>query len=258
MKVQRTIIAIIFLALPLAGCKQEITATVYIKDIAEAVLSQESMITEAIIELEMPTDKACNEKMSTVTRIISPFFINVKKVQCIEKGSDAFFYARFEVPLMKVVEDRMDDDHFGGISFQLRENNNGIEIFLRMKGDKLSALNNDLSNEFLGSGGITSETLKVAITINNDDRVPYNLRVNGVFIDGRPVVYGPHTLELKRRSESVVTLSNVSVAALVKNSINFVSNSTYIARITPLQSLDERSGERRVTNIPEVVPRIWH
>jgi len=222
-----TILAILILS----GCKQEVSTTLYVRDLVDAVASKKVMTTAAAIKLEMPSSKSCGEKKDKLTRIISPFFIDLQKIQCIKEGSEDFYYAVFELPMVKVADDgNLNNNYKGGVSAQLAKNSdsNHIGIFLAMNLDLLSNLDKDLRNEIMGSGGIDPEDMKVKISINNDDRDTYNLYVEGAFLDGQAIIprHG-HTVELKRRSESVVTLADVSVFALTgrgRSSFAFVGN----------------------------------
>lgn len=207
---------VLLAALILSGCKQEVSSTLYVRDLVDAASSDKAMTTSAAIKLEMPTSKSCGEKKDELTRIISPFFINLEKIQCIKEGSDTFYYAVFELPMVKVSEDgSLNNKYKGGISAQLNNNNGEIGIYLSMNFDLLSALDKDLRNEFMGSGGIDPEDMKVKISINNDARDTYVLFVEGAFLDGQAIIpkFG-QTVDLERRSESVITLANVSVFAL--------------------------------------------
>ncbi len=225
----KSIVLITVALLTLVGCKQEITSTLYVRDIVDAVSSKKTMTTAAVIKLEMPTSKSCGEKKEKLTHIISPFFINLQKIQCIKEGSTAFYYGVFELPLLKVADDgNLNQDYKGGVSAQLSKNKEKIDIYLAMKLDLLSALDKDLRSEFMGSGGIDPEEMKIKIAINNDDRESYNLFVEGAFLDGQAIIprFG-QTVELKRRAESVIRLANVSVFALTgkgKTSFAYVGN----------------------------------
>lgn len=221
--------------LALVGCKQEITSTLYVQDILDTVSSEESLTTPAVIKLEMPSSKSCGEKKEKLTEIISPFFQNLEKIQCIKEGSDAFYYGIFQLPLLKAGDDgSLNQSYKGGVSAQLAKVDQHINMYLSMKLKLLTALDKNLRREFMGSGGIDPEDIKVKIAINNDDREPYNLFVEGAFLDGQAIIPKyTHSVQLKRRSESVITLSNVSVFALMgKGNMSFA----YVGSLSPAQS----------------------
>jgi len=236
----KSIIVTVIALLALVGCKQEITSTLYVRDIVDAVSSKKPMTTSAAIKLEMPSSKSCGEKKEKLTRIISPFFINLEKIQCIKEGSNTFYYGVFELPLLKVADDgNLNQDYKGGVSAQLSKNKEEIGIYLAMKLELLSALDKNLRSEFMGSGGIDPEDMKVKIAINNDGRESYSLFVEGAFLDGQAIIprFG-QTVELKRRSESVVRLADVSVFALTgKGKTSFA----YIGSLSPAKTEKEKS-----------------
>lgn len=198
------------------------------------------MTTAAAVKLEMLTKESCDEKKEKLTQIMAPFFINLKKIQCIEEGSDDFYYAVFEMPLLKMSDDgNVNINYKGGISAQLSGNNQGIDIYLAMNFELLSALDRDLRSEFMGIVGIDPEDMRVEIAINNDDRESYDLFVEGAFLDGQEIIprFGK-TVGLKRRSEYIITLANVSVFALVgRGKSSFV----YVGSVSPIKRKKEES-----------------
>ncbi|OUR63638.1 hypothetical protein A9Q79_09870 [Methylophaga sp. 42_25_T18] len=227
----KPIIVVLIALLTLVGCRQEITSTLYVTDIVDTVSSKKSM-TAAAIKLGMPSSKSCGEKKEKLTRVISPFFINLEKIQCLKEGSNSFYYGIFELPLLNVADDgNLNQDYKGGISAQLSKNKENIDIYLAMKLELVSALDKDLRSEFMAGGGINPEDMTVKIAINNDDREPYNLFVEGAFLDGQPIIprFG-QTVKLKRRSESVISLANVSLFALTgRGKTSFA----YVGSISP-------------------------
>ena len=224
---------VLLAVLILSGCKQELSSTLYVGDLVDTVSSDKAMTTSAEIKMEMTSSDSCNKNKDRFTRIISPFFVNLEKIQCIDEGSNAYYYAVFELPMIKVLKNgEISDKYEGGASVQLSTNDFGdIFIYLKMNLDLLSVLDKDLRNEFLGINGIDPNDMKVKISINNDIRDVYVLHVEGSFLDG--VAINPRfskKVDLKRRSESTIELSNVSVFALTGR-----GNETfaYVGAITP-------------------------
>ena len=239
MKYVKLASTILMAVLILSGCKQELASTLYVRDLVETVSSDKVMTTPAEIKLEMPTKKSCAEKKNKLTRVISPFFNNLEKTQCIQEGSDAFCYAGFEIPMITVPNDgNLSNNYKGGISAHLKNNNGQIDVYLSMKSNLLKALDKNLEDEFMGSGGIDPEDMTIKISINNDARNTYVLFVEGAFLDGQAIIsrFG-QTIELDRRSEAVIKLADVSVFALTgRGKTNFA----YVGTVAPKPAEDEK------------------
>ena len=110
---------------------------------------------------------------------------------------------------------KISNEFKGGFSAQLSNQSYGIDIFLAVNLDLLSDLDNNLRSNFIGSGGINPEDMNIKISANNDTRDTYSLTTEGVFLDGLAIITGTrYTVDLERRSESVVTLADVSVSTL--------------------------------------------
>lgn len=237
---KKSIILITVALLTLSGCKQEITSTLYIADlieVADDVSSEKALTTNAAVKFEMGSAKSCLEKKDKLTSVISPFFTGLNKVQCIKEGSTQFYYGVFDLPLVKVQKNNdLNQKHKGGVSVQLGSNevNKNIDIFVSIKLDLLSSLDKALRKKFMGSGGVNPEDLKIQITVNNDNREAYGLSVHGVFLDSQAIASGYFKeVKLKKRSESVVRLSDVSIYTLTgQGQQSFV----YIGTVFPIKN----------------------
>ena len=98
-----------------------------------------------------------------------------------------------------------------------------------MKTTLLSDLDNNLRQEFMGGGGVDAKEMTVNVAINNDTRDSYLLSSEGVFLDGNAIspLFHQRT-KLDRRSESVISLSNVAIASLLgKGNVPFA----YVGKI---------------------------
>lgn len=217
MRTYLSIVVVFLIILFITGCKQEVSSTLFIGDVLEVVSGKSKLSSLGNVKFEMPTEKTCQEKMEKFSRVIAPFFNNINKSQCITEGMDTFFYANFDLPVVLAIGNgQFSDNYKGGVALQLYQKDNIYSIYISMKTTLLSALDNDLRQEFMGGGGVDAKEMTVDIAINNDTRDSYILSSEGVFLDGNaisPLFY--QRTKLGRRSESVISLSNVAISALL-------------------------------------------
>ncbi|MEE9444870.1 MAG: hypothetical protein V3V19_04315 [Cocleimonas sp.] len=232
---KKIVFHILIATILLAGCKQEITSTLYVRDITEVISNKKPLKSSATIKLEMLTDQSCRKKEESITKIISAFFMKLEKTQCIKEGSDTYYYAVFDLPVLLISGSKVNDNYKGGVSVQLsKKEDNRTEIFLTMNLELLSTLDNSLRSEFMGSGGISPSGMQIKIKINNDDRETYRLYTEGSFLDGEAIIsrFGKE-VELQKRDESIIMLSDVSVSALLGRG---TTSFTYVGSVMPIES----------------------
>jgi len=221
----KILIILLSLSFVLTGCDQEISTTVYVRDLQDTLKGETDISAKSTVELEMSSEKNCLKKKDKITRVISPFFIGINKVQCRKD----IYFANFDIPMSMLIDDEISEAFVGGLSIQLHENNEKtISPYITANQKLLSKLNKDLSSEFSISQGINPNKLKFTLKINNDSRNKIKITAKGVFLDGLAIpASSPGQVILERRDESTIVLSNVSVMTILgkgnRNWINFLN-----------------------------------
>lgn len=228
----RNAIAAVTIVVVLGGCETNVKSTIYVRDVTDLPDVDDAIGAPGVLQVEMLTKKSCMEKREDIASLLSSFFMEIDKLQCVSRGSDDFFQANFSIPMVMLKENgNLNLEYEGGISAQVRREKAGYSLFVSVKRDKLARLDQLLQDEFMASGGIKPEATSVNITVSNDSRDKFTLSTDGVYLDGKAVIaHSTETVELGSRESSTIGLSDVSISSLAGNGKYAFA---YIASIAP-------------------------
>ena len=205
-----------FLAVALAfiasGCKMNLAAEVYLSDILEARASPEVVTTPATLAFQIPSVDECAEHTGKIEAIMAGVVTEFQPKGCERVDSDSFLLANTQIPLL--VSDsqwQKADALFGLVVLAVETGDIGVALVMNLA--KYKVLTGRLDDEFGQSVDLGAS--KVTLTLRNDLRTTASFNVEGVFLDGAPVI-AITTSDLERRHNAEIRFSNVATAHLAK------------------------------------------
>jgi hypothetical protein len=207
-------IAMVLGALALTGCKLETQSTIYLADIQD-VAGGKAAKTQATLSLPMPSDEKCKEYAPAVIEALTPSLGEIRQPQCRKDGFDNKLDLIFDMAILKLEENR---EKWPIIAVSIKEADKKFAIYLTVNPTKIKAAQSAVSDKLRGAPKADLNEMKIIMTISNDLREKTKVMVGSVFADGAPIPYG-HKIDIERRAEIKLVLSNVATASLLKHGI---------------------------------------
>ena len=218
-----------YIALPIilicSGCDEYIDLKLNTKDIESVVASGNSSAATANIRI---TGTNCESNKEKMTKLLSPFFGDLKETRCDNKDA---YLATVNIPIAPVKSENLIENSSSGMTFQVNHDKEWVEVFLVINHDKLSLLNENMKSEFKSSEDLKRENLHMSFDITNNGRENYSLNAEGVYLNGKPNSIGfTERVPFDRTKSNKISLSNV----VLDNILNTSDGSYAAARIATL------------------------
>jgi hypothetical protein len=193
----------------LAGCKVDITPTIFTSDVLAVVETGTPLDTSAVLGFDAGTDERCKERGPAITSALLKGFSQAEFIGCREGALTTIAEFRVAVPMV-----RPGTTHQSALAItaQTFEDDDRIYVALNANGQRIDQVIAALPSEVRSS---LTGTLEPHITarVQNDQTEATQVSIAGAFVDGAPYQLD-HETTLQRRDETVITLSDVGNAAL--------------------------------------------
>ncbi|MEE9983274.1 hypothetical protein [Agrobacterium pusense] len=217
-------------ALSLTGCDQNLTATLYARDINEllAAAEEKSLPLDVEIEiLEMGIDKQCSKpEGAKLVEAVSSVFEKAALVGCENiSGSmnDRMVIKATTSLSLALTNEVKPGPYLVHFNVQKTDEPNRAFIVARFNAQKYEALNQAL-RRVSPMASIKIENSRVVVKINNDERSPVTLYpFFGTFAEGDPVD-NDWSATLEPRQEVTIKTGDVKTAFLAKNGWAGIAN----------------------------------
>ena len=213
MRIHSIPILVVALAFVASGCKMNLAAEVYLSDIVGARASPEVLTTPATMAFQIPGIDECAEHTAKIESIMAGVVTEFHPKGCERVDSDAFLLADTQIPLLVSDSQWQEADALFGL-FVLAMETGDIGVALVMNVTKYEVLTGRLNDEFHQSVDLGAS--KITLTLRNDLRTTASFMVEGVFLDGAPVI-ALTTSELERRHNAEIRFSNVATTHLARH-----------------------------------------
>lgn len=178
-------VALLLLALLLAGCGGDVVADLYVQDLVDVVTGEEGMVlTTATIFLESPGEEYNEQLMD----LVAANFRDAKNFRTMSSDYSTQIAVDVRVPVMHL--DDSGDFWFSedALSIMVFEFEDGIGAFgLALNSDKLDELFSSMAEETWFSFGISDFDFTVKLI--NDLREPVVVYMQGVYANQVPLAY---------------------------------------------------------------------
>lgn len=209
-------------ALALAGCDQNLSATLYTRDLNELLASNEAKSLPLDVEieiLEMGIDKQCSKpEGAKLVEAVSSVFAKATLVGCENvSGSmnDRMVIKATTTLSLALTTEVKPGPYLVHFDVQKTEEPNRAFIVARFNAEKYEALNQAL-RRVSPVASIKIENARVVVKINNDERSPAALYpFFGTFAEGDPVD-NDWQATLEPRQEVTIKTGDVKTAFLAK------------------------------------------
>ena len=208
----RIALAVTLVVCLVAACKMNLTTDVYSTDIWDAAVGTEGLTSPATMAFEVPGIDDCDEHTAEISEIMSGIVKEFHPRGCERDGMESFLLADTQVPILDSFPAWNSSDALFGIVVTELDDAISADMFMNL--DKYRILTERMDDKFHQS--IDLATSAVIIILNNDSRGSIEFSVNGVFVNGEPVLT-PSTFQLERRRKAEVKFSNVATAYLAKH-----------------------------------------
>ena len=208
----RIALAVTLVVCLVAACKMNLTTDVYSTDIWDAAVGTEGLTSPATMAFEVPGIDDCDEHTAEISEIMSGVVKEFRPRGCERDGMESFLLADTQVPILDSFPAWNSSDTLFGIVVTELDDAISADMFMNL--DKYRILTERMDDKFHQS--IDLATSAVIIILNNDSRGSIEFSVNGVFVNGEPVLT-PSTFQLERRRKAEVKFSNVATAYLAKH-----------------------------------------
>ena len=193
----------------LSGCKFNVTADLYIADIREVVLKENSnLTTSATLEVEVPSQEKCNESSDELIRLMEGLVLNLSPRGCVDIGFSTYLLLDTDIPIVNGMIAWEQADTLLGVMTLISDN--VVQVYMMNNLEKFEILSKRVRDEHFQSLDISKSIIKVIL---NNDAQTETITARGVFLNGDPVD-NFEEYELKRRKELEIKLSNVAAANL--------------------------------------------
>lgn len=206
----------------LCGCDQNLSTTLYMRDVNELLASTEAKSLPIDVEieiLEMGIDKQCSKpEGSKLVGAVGSVFEKASLVGC-EKISGSM-NDRMVIKATTVLTAALTSEAKPGpylVHFDVHKTDDTAMAFVvaRFNAEKYAALQDQLKR-VNPMAGTTLDNARITVALNNDERSPTTVYSSiGTFADGNPVD-GNYEVKLEPRQEIGVKLGDVKMAFLAK------------------------------------------
>ncbi len=195
-----------------AACKMNLTTDVYSTDLWDTAVGSEGLTAPATMAFEVPGTDDCDEHTAEISEIMSGVVNEFNPRGCERDGMESFLLADTQVPILDSFSAWDSSDALFGIVVTEIEDAISADMFMNL--DKYGLLTERMNDKFYQS--VDLATSAVIIVLNNDSRGSIEFSVNGVFVNGEPVLT-QSTFQLERRHKAEIKFSNVATAYLAKH-----------------------------------------
>ena len=195
-----------------AACKMNLTTDVYSTDLWDTAVGSEGLTAPATMAFEVPGTDDCDEHTAEISEIMSGVVNEFNPRGCERDGMESFLLADTQVPILDSFSAWDSSDALFGIVVTEIEDAISADMFMNL--DKYGLLTERMNDKFHQS--VDLATSAVIIVLNNDSRGSIEFSVNGVFVNGEPVLT-QSTFQLERRHKAEIKFSNVATAYLAKH-----------------------------------------
>ena len=196
-----------------SGCKMHLTTDLYTSDLLDAASGTVDLTTPARMAFQVPGTDECDEHTTAIAEIMAGVVEDFSPKGCESIEMESFLLADTQVPLLSVSAWTEPDALFGIV---LIEEGGTLGVDLVMNREKYGILISRMKDKFHQTVNLAES--KVVIVLNNDLRDSISFSVEGVFVNGEPVLRKT-TYELRRRHNAEIVLSNVATAHMAKHGI---------------------------------------
>lgn len=204
----------------LSGCKTHIQVTLYTSDIIAIMEADDDApkVTPIVIQTEVPSKKWCRERLGKVAApAIKALVGQMYLKSCEDRGFKTIATLKGKSPI--ILNDEEGPKKF---AVALTENQGDTLIGLSLPRETSAKIRRLLPA--LASG--ETQDVSFSIRIISDSEKEFFVFARDVFMDGVPVSQKIKKLPLPRRSETVISLSNVRNATILEfggNGIAYVN-----------------------------------
>lgn len=204
-----TLAAACLAVLAVAGCKMNLTASLYSTDIREAASGKTGLFAPARLSFQVPSVDECAKYTAQISEIMAGVVKDFSPRGCGKVGLDSYLLADIQMPLVVSNTWGAADSLFGLIV--TRRESGDILAVIALNKQKYEILTSRMKNKF--GRKVDIEESNVTLIVNNDERASARLWVTGKFLNNVPVLNNKN-YELPRRHKAEIRLSDVSTAAL--------------------------------------------
>ena len=195
-----------------AACKMNLTTDVHWSNLRGAAVGTVGLTAPGTMAFEVPGTDECDEHASKISAIMSGVVEEFYPRGCKRHGLNSFLLADTEIPILGSTRAWMHSDALFGIVAVAKDD--AIEATMYMNLDKYRILTARMEDQFNRSVDLAASA--ITIVLNNDSREAIEFEVDGVFVDGEPVLVAS-SYELQRRHRAEIRFSNVATAYLARH-----------------------------------------
>ena len=203
--------AIILIGL-VTACKMNLTTDVYSTDLRDAANGVTGLTAPATMAFEVPGTDDCDEHSAEISAIMSGVVGEFRPRGCERNGMESFLLADTQVAILPSFSEWSNSAALFGIVVSARDDAISADMFMNV--DKYEILTERMENKFHQS--VDLATSAIIIILNNDSRGSIEFSVDGVFVNGEPVL-ATSTFQLERRHKAEIKFSNVATSYLAKH-----------------------------------------
>ena len=204
--------AIVLIGLAAASCKMNLTTDVHWSNLQGAAIGTAGLTAPGTMAFEVPGTDECDEHASKISAIMSGVVEEFSPKRCERHGMNSFLLADTQIPVLGSILAWKSSDALLGIVAVVKEDQ--IEATMYMNLDKYGILTARMEDRFNRNVDLAASA--IAIVLNNDAREAIEFEVDGVFVNGEPVLVAS-SYELQPRHRAEIRFSNVATAYLAKH-----------------------------------------
>ena len=209
---KRTALTAIILVSLVAACKMNLTTDVYSTDLWDAADGSAELTAPATMAFEVPGIDDCDEHSAEISKIMLDVVNEFYPRGCERDGMESFLLADTQVAILPSFSEWSNSTALFGIVVTARDAAISADMFMNV--DKYEILTERMDDKFHQS--VDLATSAVIIVLNNDSRGSIEFSVDGVFVNGEPVLT-TSTFQLERRHKAEIKFSNVATSYLAKH-----------------------------------------
>ena len=209
---KRIALTVIILLSFVTACKMNLTTDVYSTDLRDAADGLAGLSAPATMAFQVPGIDDCDEHSAEISAIMSGVVGKFHPRGCERDGMESFLLADTQVAILPSFSEWSNSDALFGIVVTARNDAISADMFMNL--DKYEILTERMEDKFHQS--VDLATSAIIIILNNDSRGTIEFSVDGVFVNGEPVLT-TSTFQLERRHKAEIKFSNVATSYLAKH-----------------------------------------
>lgn len=198
----------------LAGCKADLTTTVYLGDVLDlAAAPTKSVMVPAQLSVQMLSQKTCMEKGGEAVELLKPFFQKVGQGVCRQAGFNGYLDVPIEMPVYgaKIGDTMVPPNSTVGVA--VASSTDGTVIYASVDPVRLKAVRDAVQQKYMQKIELTD--ISITVTLNNDSRSKVRVKSGSAWIAGKPEPWFTD-FEIDRRGTLDIRLSDVATATVMK------------------------------------------